>query len=195
MKINKTFFAFIAVVNVAVAEPVTDCDRYATHPLDPDKVTAGVDTADVVTHVAIPACRRAIEEDPDNPRLHYQLGRSLYYWAEGNGADTSEAVSHVKQAADMGHTQAMFVLGLLYRYGGDVCSSEPLTKDAANNGLKSARITYVNLAVSGQLDPCVADIDVALLRQYVDAAGTQVEGYYEEMLLQNLSRQVDNLAE
>ena len=90
----------------------------------------------------------------------------------------------------MGHTQALFVLGLLYLREGDVCASEPVTKKAADQGLKSARITYVNATLAGNYDACGVSASQAEMSAYLDGARSQVSGYYENMLLTDLKRRL-----
>ena len=170
---------------------MTDCDRLAAHPSDPDHLGPGVGSGDVVTHRAIPACRAALEADPDNPRLHYQLGRVLVYWADANGADRSEGIEHVRHAAAMDYTQALFVLGLLQQ-AADACAAEPLTRQAAEQGLKAARIAYVDAYTAGVYANCSAVAHGDSMRGYLDAATAQASGYYEHMLLGSLRRQLDD---
>lgn len=177
---------------VAAAEPDA-CDIAAAHPSDPDRVGAGVATADVVTHVAIPACRAAVEREPTTARYHYQLGRALFYWASANDADTAEGVAAVAVAADLGYRQAEFVLGLLTARAGDLCGAEPLYRRAADQGLKSARLTYVNDVVAGRYDACEETAPRETLQSYLAGAASQVDGYYEQLLLQGLERQLGAL--
>lgn len=173
---------------------VHECDRQAAHPSDPDHLGAGKGSGEVVTHRAIPACRKAVEEQPDAARFHYQLGRALVYWADANGGDAGEGISHVKHAADMGYTQALFVLGLMHRRAGDICASEPVTKKAADQGLKSARISYVNAVLAADYGDCGVSASIDEMRAYLEGATTQVNGYYESMLLQNLKRELHSIA-
>jgi hypothetical protein len=179
------------------ADGINRCDAEAGHPSDPDKSGPGIDSSQVVTHIAIPACREAVESDPANARFHYQLGRALYYWASANGADTAEAVEQLEQAAEMDYTQAMFVLGLIYKRSGNGCAAESLTRRAADKGLKSARISYVNDVLAGTYTHCPLDDEgrasKAQMAAYLEAAKPQVSGYYENMLLDNLQRQLDSL--
>lgn len=49
----------------AASMTVTECDRLASHPDDPDRVATGVPQADVDLAKAIPACRAAVTADPD----------------------------------------------------------------------------------------------------------------------------------
>ena len=172
---------------------ITECDIQAAHPSDPDHVGEGRSSSQVVTHRAIPACRAAIEAFPDNPRFHYQLGRAIVYWADANEGDDSEGLKHIRIAADLGYTQALFVLGLMHIRDGDLCAAEPVTKQAADQGLKSARISYVNYAVAGDFDRCGMSATVEDMDTYLDGAASQVSGWYENMLLGNLRRQLGQL--
>ena len=190
MKCAYFFLIFLAAAGAA-AEELHDCDIAAAHPSDPDRIGEGVVTANVVTHVAIPACRSAVERDPAEARFHYQLGRAIVYWAEANGASAEEGIASVKTAADMGYRQAQFVFGLLKARSGDLCAAEPWYKAAADQGLKSARITYVDDAVAGRYRGCGASASEVELAEYLDGAQAQVTGYYENMLLAGLRRQLE----
>lgn len=177
-----------------LAQEITDCDLQAAHPSDPDHVGPGVSSADVDTEEAISSCRLAVAENPEEARFHYQLGRALTYHADRNGDDAAEGFQHVKHAADMNHTQSLFVLGLLHLRAGDICAAEPVTKQAADQGLKSARITYVNAVLAGNYGECGVSASFAEMTGYLDGASSQVNGYYENMLLTDLKRRLSVLA-
>ena len=98
----------IAPIAVSAQETITSCDRLAAHPEDPDRVIAGVATADVDQPAAIAACEADLKADPGNPRLTYQLARVYFY--NGRSAD---AVATMEKAAQAGHRQAQFVMGAL----------------------------------------------------------------------------------
>lgn len=175
----------------AQAVEVHECDVQAAHPSDPDHVGTAKGSGEVVTHLAIPACRRAVSEYPETARFHYQLGRAIVYWAGANGADDAEGVASVELASSMGHTQAQFVDGLLKARDGKICATEPLYRAAANKGLKSARITYVHNVLSGKYQTCGLTVaDLSTQRQYLQGARKQVSGYYENMLLDSLHHQL-----
>lgn len=171
------------------AEP-DPCDLAAAHPSDPDRIGPGVPTAEVVTHVAIPACRAAIEREPREARFHYQLGRAIVYWARANSAEEAEGVAAVGAAADLGYRQAQFVYGLLHAQRGETCAAEPWYRAAAKQGLKSARLTYLDHVVAGRFARCDGVASSAELLEYAEAARSQVSGYYENMLLDGLLRQL-----
>lgn len=176
-------------------DDVDACDLAAAHPSDPDRVAPGVPTNQVVTHVAIPACRRAVAAQPEEGRFHYQLGRALVYWADANGADTAEGIAHLERAAERGHTQAQFVLGLMRKRSGDACAVEPLYRRAANRGLKSARISYVDEYLSGTWRDCEVGASAQDMAAFLEAARDQVSGYYEGMLLGALQRELASARE
>ena len=173
---------------VANAQAIDACDWEVGHPSDPDRVGPGVGSGDVDTARAIAACRDAIAREPETARFHYQLGRALVYQADREGTDWTVGLPPLEKAAALEHPQAMFVLGLMHKRAGDVCASEPLTRGAAQRGLKSARITYVNDYLSGALDACPPRASLEDMQGYLAAARGQVSGYYENMLLDALDR-------
>jgi len=193
MKMAAIFIILVALSGLPVlsADEVTECDLQAAHPSDPDHVGPAVKTNEMVTHLAIPACRAAITAQPEIPRFHYQLGRAIVYWAGANDADYSEGMEHLKHASDMNYTQAMFVLGLMQMRHGDNCSAEPLTRAAADQGLKSARISYVNNVLGGIWSDCNLSVTKDEMSAYLNAASEQVSGWYENMLLSALKRELD----
>lgn len=176
---------------VLQAQLVDACDWEAAHPSDPDRVGPGRPSAEVDTARAIKACRAAVERAPEVARFNYQLGRALVYAADRSGDDWRGGLPPLERAADLGHRQSLFVLGLMRKRDGDLCASEPLTRAAADAGLKSARISYVNDSLSGALDDCSPTAGFDTLRTYLEAAREQVSGYYENMLLDALARELD----
>jgi hypothetical protein len=63
----------------------TACDLLASHPDDPNRVAPGRERTEIAKDFpgAIAACRSAVERDPGNPRLQYQLARVLGYSGQG----------------------------------------------------------------------------------------------------------------
>lgn len=193
MKTILPILVMLMTSGLFASEEPHSCDAAVAHNSDPDRVAPGVSSREVVVQVAIPACREAVAEYPDVARFHYQLGRALVYWADANNVDTTEGVKYVKQAAEMGHTQAIFVLGLMYQRENKVCDVERLFKQAADRGLKSARLTYVNEVLKGAFVACESAATKLIMQDYLLQAQQQVGGYYENMLLDNLTRQLDRL--
>ena len=190
-----TLLAFIGVglPAVAAAQAITACDWEVGHPSDPDRVGPGVSSSKVDTERAIAACRGDLERDPDNPRLQYQLARAIVYHADRNGTSYEEGMVYLAQSAAAGHTQAMFVYGLMLSRESRACEAAPWMRRAAKAGLKSARLAYVDNGVGGRWSDCGVVLDADLMTGFLDAAEDQVSGYYENMLLGALRRELAGL--
>lgn len=87
---------------------IAKCDLAASHPSDPDRVTAGLENTEVNTRAAETACRLAHQAAPDHARTAYHLGRVIHY--QGRHA---EAVPYLERAAETGYRQSIFVLGYI----------------------------------------------------------------------------------
>lgn len=192
--LSRVLCILIAVLApLASAQTVTVCDLEAAHPSDPQRVGPGVSSGQVDTSRAIQACRLAVDESPEEPRFHYQLGRGTVYAADRAKTDWRTGIPHVRRAAELGHTQAKFVLSLLYQRDQLWCKAEPWLQAAADDGLKAARISYVNEALAGRLADCGVEQNKQVLLNYLDEAASQINGWYESMLLVNLRRDVEEL--
>jgi hypothetical protein len=185
-----TCLLFILPASTLLAQEITECDILIAHPSDPQHVGEGISSSKVILQKAIPACREALANDPKNPRFHYQLGRGLVYWADTNNGDISEGLEHVKHASDMGYTQAMFVHGLMQKRYDRWCEAESITKAAADQGLKSARISYVDDFLAGKYSECELSATPDEMTAYLEAASSQVSGWYENMLMGALKREL-----
>jgi hypothetical protein len=91
---------------------VTPCDLWAADPFDPQRVTEGVEWGLVNTRQAIRACASALAEEPDNPRLNFQLGRTLDI-----AERFEEAISFYRRAGEADYAAAFKNLGFMYRTG------------------------------------------------------------------------------
>jgi TPR repeat protein len=186
------FAALVAAPAIAHANAIEDCDRLAAHPSDPDKVGKGVLQKDVDKPAAIKVCGEAVKMEPNNPRLNYQFGRVNFY----NG-DAKTAIPYLRKAADLGHEQAQFVLGLIERNGSgvdpaDPCKTQKLWSKAADAGLYSALVSYPRDVMKGLYADCKVKFDKAQIKTYLDKAnaiaGNQ-GGYYERLLMEDLQDQ------
>lgn len=130
--------------------PAAACDKLAASPYDPG-VPAGVgvrfDTIDA--DAAMAACSAAVEADPDNARLHFQLARA-YDAAE----QFDKAIAGYRAAADRGYALALTSLGLLYEggYGVDADPAEAarLHQEAADAGIVVAMENLAKLYEEGR---------------------------------------------
>ena len=117
---------------LAIAQPsagssyaVSECDRLASHPLDPERPAgvAGVEFDAIRPAEAVPACRAAVARRPNDQRMAVQLGRTLQ--KVGSVDAVAEAARLYRQAAEAGNLLGMNNLGLMYANGTGVA------KDAA----------------------------------------------------------------
>lgn len=140
-----------ANTNKARVESVRECDELASHPDDPKKPKGikGVSDEEIKAGEASEKCSEAFEIEPDNPRIMYQLARSLI--AFGKAAKGLEILT---EAAEEGYAVAIATLGDVALYGilddnPDPETAKALYKRAAKGGFKPA----AKLADSIQADP------------------------------------------
>ncbi|HJP20359.1 MAG: tetratricopeptide repeat protein [Alphaproteobacteria bacterium] len=130
--------AALLLPGAALAETVTDCDRLAADPSDPDRVVAGVVAAGLDYAAAVVACRKASAGAPGNARLGYQLGRLLTAGRDRDG------VAHLERAAASGYRAAQHLYGILlgsdYLSSADGERSRALIAKAAAAGHAAAQV-------------------------------------------------------
>lgn len=173
------------------AQSITACDWEAAHPSDPDRVGPGRGSAEFDIERALSACQLAVDHHPDEARFQYQLGRALVYQADRDGSDWTVGLPALVKAAQLGHRQGQFVLGLMRLRQDQPCPAATLYAQAAEQGLKSARISYVNAYLAGNWSGCDTKISHQQMQAWLSAARSQVSGYYENMLLDSLQRQLE----
>ncbi len=185
--------ALIAVaalfVSPAFAQQPTECDRLAGHVEDPDKVGPGAEhVAD--NKVAITACEKDLASDPNNRRLHYQLGRVLFY-----DGQTEKALGHLEISANTGSQQAQFVLGYITDEGingvkKDSCKVEDLWARSARQGRFAAQVSYAHHVMGGNFAGCKQQANDDEVAKYLEQAkkNTKPFGYYGELLVATLTK-------
>jgi TPR repeat protein len=94
-----------------ISRTALECDLMAAET-DNNVGVSGVDYDRIVTAKAIPACRSAVQVDPDNPRLMHNLARSY------DASDKyQEAAFWYRKAADLDWPSSQNNLGVLFLYG------------------------------------------------------------------------------
>jgi len=171
---------------------VTECDRLASHPDDPDIVSPGVPGSKVDVPKAIAACTAAVASEPANARQRYQLARVLAY-----SGDSRRATEEMKRAADDGYRQAQFVYGLFVERErpdapADVCIAEDYWLKAARAGRQAARVIYAQRVFRGRFDACPVQVTAEELAQLLETAAAEARNFYERLLIEELR---DRLAE
>lgn len=170
---------------------VTDCDRQAAHPNDPDRVTAGVPEKLVDTAAAIAACKIAVAADPANGRLNYQLARSLGYAGRGK-----EAAPYRDAAVKADYPQALFVVGYIHLFGFndaeiDACKAGDLIRRSALKGRQAGLVGFPHWTLAGKFKGCAVQQDKAEMLGFLTQAKAQLNGdYYQTLLVESLQAQV-----
>jgi TPR repeat protein len=175
----------------AWSSAITSCDRLAAHPSDPDKLTPGVTQAELLAagaDLAINACKEAVAADPENPRLNYQLARSLGYAGRGN-----EAQTYRDKAVVGDYPQALFVVGYVYLTGQgapkDACKAAPLIRRSALAGRFAGLVGYPHYVLTGAFAGCRGvRADRAELLSFLDRAKAHAENndYFRGILIENV---------
>ena len=170
----------------ASAQYIHQCDVLVSHPLDPDRVIAGVPSSQVNHPAGIAACTAAVEAEPDNPRFQYQLGRVYFY-----DGQSEKALPHLEKAAAAGYRQAMFVLGYVLDSGlggvsPDVCRTEDLWARAARAGRLAAMVSYPHHVVRGRFDACKVQLSKAEMMGLLEQAKARRLDYYQGVLVADI---------
>lgn len=177
------------------SQSVTECDRLASHPDDPDRVSTGISQSNVDLVQAVPACLAAVTADPGNPRLNYLYGRVLGY--SGRGA---EAIPYRKAAVDGDYPQALFVIGYITLYGfnqqpKDACEAGRLLRRSALYGRQAGQLGFPRYVLEGRFAECTdVRIDKSELLDFVAAARKQFgSDYYKGLLADSLEEDLKRL--
>jgi len=167
---------------------ITDCDLQIAHPSDPEKVADGVSRTDADLPAAIEACLAALESDPENPRLNYQLAR-----AYGYSGLHAEGQPYRDAALAAGYPQSLFVVGYIRLEnwdgrGADPCYGGELIRQSAHAGRFAGLVGFPHYYLMGEFEGCETypAIDTAEMAGFLDAAEERAGDYYQGLLVQQL---------
>lgn len=143
-----------AATSLSTPALIARCDLAASHPSDPDRVSAGVESADVDKRAAETACRMAHQAAPEHARTAYHLGRVIHY--QGRHA---EALPYLDRAAEAGYRQSIFVLGYILSLGEagvpkDICRTLSLWRRSAALDHPWSGYYLVDLQLTGAFAAC-----------------------------------------
>lgn len=178
----------------AWARTITLCDEVAAHPDDPERVANGVSRADMNVEAAISACRNALEADPDNPRLNYQLAR-----AYGYAGRHDEGEAYRLQALRAGYPQSLFVYGYIRLTGwdgraADACYGGALIHRSAQAGRFAGLVGFPHYVLDGQFEGCEGlQVDTAEMLGFLDEAEDQTTDFYRLALITQLRARLTEL--
>ena len=165
---------------------VTECDRLASHPDDPERVIDGIPQGDVDLEAARAACEAAVAEDPDNPRLNYQLAR-----VNGYAGRHDEGQPFRDTALRAGYPQSLFVVGYIRLTGwdgrpDDACYGGELIRRSALAGRFAGLVGFPHYVLTGRFAGCPSDqpvIDRDEMTRFLDHAEADARGFYQEALV------------
>ena len=176
---------------------VTECDRMAGHPNDPEAVTDGIEPEAMDFDAAIAACRRDLADDPDNPRLNYQLAR-----AYGYAGRHEEGQSFRDAALRAGYPQSLFVVGYIRLTGWDGRGKDPcyggeLIRRSAHAGRFAGLVGFPHYALAGEFDDCNAwpEVNRDEMLGFLERAVDKADGFYQKILVEQLTARVEALSE
>lgn len=192
------FFANAVLANDALfvdydfskySQEVTECDRLTAHGRDPGHVAPPVTRDGMNKPAAIAACLTAVENDPENPRLNYQLGRAYGYSGQGE-----KAMPYRRKALEAEYPQSTFVIGYLHLIGvtieQDTCRALSLWRSSARHRRLAALVSLPRHYMRGDFDVCDVEISNTDLRAYLEAAKEQSSDYYVGLLVTDLLEDV-----
>jgi hypothetical protein len=185
-----TFLSLLLAAPADTADAVTECDRLASNPEDPDRVASGVERPDVNLPAAIAACEAEVARQPAKTRPRYQLARVLFY-----AGQTERAAREMRAAADAGNRQAQFVYGALIsnrreNAPRDMCLVEQYWLKSARAGRQAARISYVRHVLKGRFDGCRIQASKEEMSRLLSSAAADARDYYERLLIEDLNEKL-----
>ncbi len=188
--------ASIDFEKIAVFDPqahsidVTECDRLAAHPSDPHRVADGLTRAEMDLDAVMVACHEALENDPDNPRLNYQLARAYGY---AGRHDEGDVYRH--RALMAGYPQSLFVMGYIMVTGWDgseprPCDGGELIRRSAQAGRYAGLVGFPHYYLMGHFADC-GDYPLIDREEMLDFLAAASSGdYYRSILVDQLSHQL-----
>lgn len=172
---------------------LTKCDELAGHPDDPERVTDGVSRAEMDLEAATLACTEAVNADPANPRLNYQLAR-VYGYA-GRHVD---AQPYRDAALKAGYPQSLFVIGYIRLLdwdgqGKDACYGGELIRRSADAGRFAGLVGFPHYALRGEFDTCPNEParNTQAMLGYLDNAASQTTDFYKTALIEQLKARLE----
>jgi tetratricopeptide (TPR) repeat protein len=146
----------IALGPVSAADPIRadessaqQCDRYAARSLGLAAAVPGVSFEQLDPKKVIAACDAAVQRDPKNGRLLFELGRG--YEKAGKFAD---ALDHYRRAVVVGYAPAYASIGHMYSIGRGVEKDKRLAfewfRNAADAGDPAGQFTLGQIYENGR---------------------------------------------
>ncbi len=174
----------------AHAAEVTECDRLAAHPSDPHRLSAGLTRAEMDLEAVKIACHQALSENPDSPRLNYQLARAYGYAGRHEEGDI-----YRHRALMAGYPQSLFVVGYIMVTGWDgaeprPCTGGELIRRSAQAGRYAGLVAFPHYYLMGLFADC-ADYPLIDREEMLDfLARAASSDFYHSILVDQLTHQL-----
>lgn len=167
----------------------TECDRLASSRYVRQRLAPPRSRDEIDVPAAIEQCEADLARLPDDPRIHFHLGR-LY----GYSGDRDLSRFHREAAAAAGNHNAIFLLAYLdfltSSDEGARCGAVTEMRRAARLGNYSAQLYYSAARLDGRIRHCGGLASEAEVHAYLEAAQPQVDGFFETLLVDHLLREV-----
>lgn len=174
---------------VLYSQEPNDCDRMASYSADHQTVAPPVAHAQIDVPAAIAACRAAIEAEPGNPRMHYELARLLGYAGDEDGAHHERLT-----AAAAGYPSAIYIVGHLMatdKNNPNPCGGAQLVRRSAEAGSFAGQVGLASFQLDGTFAGCPAEADKPTLLALLAQAKGDAKNYFETLLTRSLIREVE----
>ena len=145
-------------VFAADTDGIAKCDKLAAHPDDPYRTAEGVATSRLDVAQAQVVCEEALEDEPTNPRVIFQLGR--IYRAQGS---FEQAADLLERAVQDGYPAAEFELAEMLEKGQasrPELSLEKLYLSAAENNHENNHVPAMTALVLFYLNEIISKKNV-----------------------------------
>lgn len=163
----------------------TECDRLTAGRYDRYRLAKPKARDEIDVPAAIRQCEADLAKRPNDPRLHFNLGRVYGY-----AGDKQKTLYHRQAAAALGDTNSIFLLGYLAlgeaKDEAARCEAARQMKLAADRGNYSARMAYTSFVLEGRFAACKETPSSAQLLEYAKAAKTQADGFFENRFADHL---------
>ena len=165
----------------------TKCDQLAASKYVRQRLAPPVARAEIDVPAAIRQCTSDLARLPDDPRIHFHLGR-LY----GYAGDKEKSRFHRLAAAEAGNHNAIFLLAFLdfvaAKEDSGRCTALSEMKRAAELGNYSAQLTLSAYMLDGRAPlECESMPSRGRLAAYAAEAAKHADGFFESLLATHLS--------
>lgn len=170
---------------------VTECDRMASSRYDRLRLAPAKSRAEIDVDTAIEQCQSDLQTYPDDPRLHFHLGRLYGYTRERD-----KSRFHREAAAAVGNHNAIFLLAyldfIMSKDESQRCGAVSEMRRAAQLGNYSAQLFYASAWQRDEINNCGGLAPAEEVEAYLAAAKPEVDGFFETLLVNHLQGAMAN---